>query len=356
VWTLLAALGSLTILLVITAREHVRGGEIWWLVLGGALFAYALARSVAGAFGTLPPCDAPDHGTTAQVKTRWRVAWAVGGLTLCAVAFTHIAFTVDDDTMHPHSAECPAAAATASGAQPASLRSAAADTSRADRPTPAPANPTPAPATNIDFGFERGVQTTTFVMSTVKPADAVTVEAGDFEAIVEDGHAASAVAKVSEVHALTDSQVLVRLQVDLSCRSRLTGGSMTVATVYHGPLAVDATRWDATVRFQSRILAYALALIPLLVVLAMYQAFDVWPICIKRWFTSVIAIGVPVLAAYRVTGLDNATWDPKMVTLAGLIGATYAAGLAAANLVKHGGHDLADASDPAAIRNPQAIS
>ena len=108
------------------------------------------------------------------------------------------------------------------------------------------------------------------------------------------------------------------------------------------------------VTLQSRLLFYFIAALPVITVLAIYQVFSVWPITVKRWFTSLVAIVVPVLTAYRVAGLDNASWSPKLMSVAALIGATYAAAVTAAAVVKTGGHDLADDSDPASITESRA--
>src|SRR5262249_49474356 len=110
------------------------------------------------------------------------------------------------------------------------------------------------------------------------------------------------------------------------------------------------------VSIQSRLVFYSLALVPVITILAMYQAFAVWPSGAKRWFTSLVVVSAPVLAAYAAAGLNNRSWSPTLTAMAALIAATYTAAIAAANLAKNSGHDLGDGSSPLAIQEAQLQS
>ena len=305
-----------------------------------------LARAAAAVFGPLPKSTRWEASKSRDrtLNSRWRIGWAVGGLTLLVISLVHVAFSAMD-----HAAR----SRTASAGRHVPRRPPA-FAARAQSVADAGADAPKVPVNEVDFGFDRDTRTVMFVVTAPTAEAAGQVSAEQFAVLADDGHDAPDFARVVQVDALTGGQVRVLLAIDASCHAAITGGTFSVQTVYRGPVTLDTPRLDTTVRLQSRWLLYSIALIPAIIVLAMFQAFTVWPVSIKRWFTSVIAIGVPTLTAFRVAGLDDGSWRPDAIVCAALIGVTYTAAVTAANLVKNGGHDLDDGSMPSKVLAAEA--
>jgi hypothetical protein len=341
------ALAVIGVVLVITSFEAAL--EDWWTrdglaaTIGLALVAYALVRALVAVFG-----PRPEDVDAARRSDAWRIGWSVGGLTTATLVLTGIVFAFNDDmraTGTADSGSCavePSDQATGGAEDDAATGSGEIDTGPGNATPTVTSGPALAgePVTTEEFGFERGVQSTTILLTTAEGANAHDLVPDDFRAVSDDGRASTGFAAIHSVTALGPREALLRVTIDLSCHSGMEGGEFDVRAVYDGTVGLDHQTWTVRVTLQSRLLFYFLALLPVIVVGAMFQVFSMWPDSLKRWFTSVIAILVPVLTAYRVAGLGNATWHPDLVTSAGLIGATYAAAVTAANLVKNGGHDL----------------
>ena len=91
---------------------------------------------------------------------------------------------------------------------------------------------------------------------------------------------------------------------------------------------------------------YLLALVPVVVLLAIYPVFDYWPVNLKRWWTSILIVGAPVVATFVALGLNNPTWSISAASLGKLLAGAYGAGAAAAVAAKNAGHDLKPPAPP----------
>ena len=364
-WVVAAAVAGLVGIMV-WADDAAQGSgrAIVGAAISGLLLLYALVRSLVAIFGPLPP------QLHKSMAFRWRIAWSVGALSAALLALTNITFAVNDHVRSAEERFCATAPGGPSGdlasedgavtttAQPPATTGSSRTT--LETPTTTPVAQAPSPivgdqsVADVAFGFERGVRSRTFTVTAADPDHVERIVPDDFIVLTDDGRETRAFARVASVTPLLDGRAAVRLQFDLSCYHQLEGGAFNVQAAYRGDVELDRRSWTMNVTLQSRLLFYFIAALPVITVLAIYQVFSVWPITVKRWFTSLVAIVVPVLTAYRVAGLDNASWSPKLMTVAALIGATYAAAVTAAAVVKTGGHDLADDSDPASITESRA--
>ena len=316
-------------------------------LLGLLLVAYAVARAIVAIFGAMP-ATMTDRGRSDV----WRITWAVGALSLVTLLLASLMFTLNDRMRLDERGHICARETGETGGAADAAAGPALDV--APRSTVDATLPADVPTTELPFGFDRGVRSTSFTVAVVEGRTSA-LSAGDFQVLSDDGRIVKRFANVASVTPLGGTEALVRLEVDLSCHSAMEGGKFGVRTVYVPATAdkpiLDRQSWQVDVTLQSRLLFYFLALVPIIVVGAMFQAFSMWPSSMKRWFTSVVAIVVPVLTAYKVAGLSNTTWHHDPLALAGLFGATYVAAVTAANLVKNGGHDL-DQPAPAASSPP----
>jgi hypothetical protein len=351
-----AVLGLLMTIWGVESRlqGHVRNPAV--AVLGGCLVILVLVRAVYAIFGQVPDLSAGSRTARAEkLKYRWRIAWAVGTLMVATIAVTAVTFAISDHIR----ASTPFCNST--DAEPAA--SAASDQAASSTTTPeAPATTdTTAPSTDTTppsgapeeqsvekeaFGVERGIRSHTFSVKAPSADEALALNKDDFKVYADDGHTETGFAEVVAINPLTNGDAQILLRIDMSCHSALEGAHHTVITVYQGETQLDQTRWDLEVSLQSRLVFFALALAPVIIVLAMYQTFAMWPTSLKRWFTSVVAVGISVLSVFTAAGLRNPTWSPELLGIGTLIGTAYGAGITTANLVKNGGHDLDDKTKP----------
>ena len=150
---------------------------------------------------------------------------------------------------------------------------------------------------------------------------------------------------LASVFPISPTRALAEVVVDAGRRSGLEGGTLEGQIVYTGPLELVSREIGVEANLQSRAVYYLLALVPVIVLLAMYPVFDMWPPNLKRWWTSILAVGAPVVATYFAAGLSNATWSLSAATLGKLLAGSYGAGAAAAIAAKGAAHDLHDTTE-----------
>jgi hypothetical protein len=330
----------------------------FFALFGGLLVVVVLLRAVYALFGKAPALSTPASGApdpnsadgkkraaqAEKLNYRWRIGWAVGALMVATIAVTAVTFAVTD-RIRTGTTFCD----TAKSAEPSASTPVAPTTTESTTDTTVPTTDTTVPGSSVpedqgaqkeEFGVERGIRSHTLAVKAATAEEADAIKKEDFSVYADDGYSETDFARIESVRPLTNGDAQIRMQIDMSCHSALEGGTQSIIAVYHGKIQLDQSRWDMEVSLQSRLVFFALALVPIIVVLAMWQTFAVWPTSLKRWFTSVVAVGIPVLSAFTAAGLRNSTWSPDLLTIGTLIGTAYAAGITAANLVKNGGHDL----------------
>lgn len=357
-------IGMLLLLGNLGVAVRTEGGadKIVICVLGGLLVAYAVVRAIVAVFGATPAAL-----TTGGRETRWRVLWAVGLASLSVLLTTHIAFAWFDKLRTEGSQSACAAQVGSIDSSIASTESTSPDPSvepPSTEPlaTDAAGGPDGAPDTTVvevgggpasqsdstgsrpreSFGPQRELQWHDFIVEVASlddpagQADALAAAGcSAFLVISDDDRPASAF--VSSVTALTDGRVAVRITVDTTAVDSLFGGSYRVTAINTSDVALQQNHIELDVVLQSRIVYYLLALLPPIVVAAMMQAFERWPIGLKRWFTSVIAVGSPAVTAFAATGLRNDHWGPTLFTVGSVIAATYTAAVTAATVANKAG-------------------
>lgn len=203
----------------------------------------------------------------------------------------------------------------------------------------------PTPIT-VGFGFNRNVAHKTITIAPVDVSKPATLQAADFTVLPEDGNAEASIASiVGNPVKGANNELVLTVSFDMRRVNEWVGGSRQVVIAYTGNEALRVREWDYTVTTQSRLVLYGLAALPWIIVLAMYGVFDEWPVGMKRWWASLVAMGAATVAAYTAAGLRNTTWKSSVLAIGGLIAASYGAAVASAQLLKQGGHNLTTNSD-----------
>jgi hypothetical protein len=197
----------------------------------------------------------------------------------------------------------------------------------------------------VDLGFERNVRNEYAELQVVGEGGAETIEPSEFRVISSDRRGSSGFVCVASVFPISPTTALAEVVIDAGRRSGLEGGTLEGQIVYTGPLELVSSEIAVEANLQSRAVYYLLALIPVIVLLAMYPVFDMWPPNLKRWWTSILAVGAPVVATYFATGLSNASWLISAAALGKLLAGSYGAGAAAAIAAKGAAHDLHDTNE-----------
>ncbi len=206
---------------------------------------------------------------------------------------------------------------------------------------------------SIQFGPWRGEghAQVTLLAAAGTPAPAIEPAGFTMTALTSDDYLLPAQIGITATNVA--DRVLVDVCVDLAGLPRYPSGTYTAELLYHGadaqisPVPIEVT-------IQARYLWALLPALWILPVLAMWLVFDMWPVGVRRQLASFLAVAGPSAALFSTQGLARPGWGGGPVSIVGLLAAMYAAAVGAAELVKHGGHNVeeeadADVSDPGAV-------
>lgn len=340
------ALLAATVGLVIVLAATDDSISPWWVA--GALVTLAMIGAVGvigwWCLGTEVECAAqppPSEWVRARCarRRRARIALLTTAATIAILAITQIALSLNDDVRELNRHD---ACITGTAPDETTPRDDATTSTPADSAPPAVIAPPDDDAVHVEeFGYERGVRTERFAVAVAGDG---APRPNDFVVFDDDGRTGQSFASIDGVEDYGDGEWRVVVRFDMSCYSDWEGGRFPVTVVYEGAASVAPTRWEAEVALQSRLAVYGLAVIPWIVVLAIYLVFDVWPKGLKRWVGSLIGMLGLTVGAYTANALRNPTWQPTVFAAAALVAVTWAAATSAAVVAKKGGYDLDDES------------